>query len=134
LYGSVVWFVTLSSFGLFFFFFFQAEDGIRDRTVTGVQTCALPICSFDEPSAKFPAPLAALEQFHDAVGQLFGIPFVHPDGAIPEMVRETGFFGAHDREFVGGGNGGRQTGKASGVRKNAQKRSLILACHFLDRQ
>src|SRR5437773_12134320 len=26
------------------FFFFQAEDGIRDRDVTGVQTCALPIC------------------------------------------------------------------------------------------
>src|SRR2546430_11003234 len=29
----------------FFFFFFQAEDGIRDLTVTGVQTCALPILS-----------------------------------------------------------------------------------------
>src|SRR5207302_2207265 len=28
----------------FFFFFFQAEDGIRDFHVTGVQTCALPIC------------------------------------------------------------------------------------------
>src|SRR5690606_40456873 len=27
----------------FFFFFFQAEDGIRDFHVTGVQTCALPI-------------------------------------------------------------------------------------------
>src|SRR6266498_3697865 len=27
-----------------FFFFFQAEDGIRDADVTGVQTCALPIC------------------------------------------------------------------------------------------
>src|SRR5438067_3013366 len=27
-----------------FVFFFQAEDGIRDRNVTGVQTCALPIC------------------------------------------------------------------------------------------
>ena len=26
-----------------FFFFFQAEDGIRDIGVTGVQTCALPI-------------------------------------------------------------------------------------------
>src|SRR6266568_7821452 len=26
-----------------FFFFFQAEDGIRDGTVTGVQTCAVPI-------------------------------------------------------------------------------------------
>src|SRR5437867_6295560 len=32
-----------SSFWSKFFFFFQAEDGIRDRTVTGVQTCALPI-------------------------------------------------------------------------------------------
>src|SRR5688572_32396222 len=30
-------------FFFFFFFFFQAEDGIRDLTVTGVQTCALPI-------------------------------------------------------------------------------------------
>src|SRR5258708_18482536 len=28
---------------LVFFFFFQAEDGIRDDLVTGVQTCALPI-------------------------------------------------------------------------------------------
>src|SRR5690606_40234082 len=28
------------------FFFFQAEDGIRDFHVTGVQTCALPICPF----------------------------------------------------------------------------------------
>src|SRR5206468_9124088 len=28
---------------LLFFFFFQAEDGIRDLIVTGVQTCALPI-------------------------------------------------------------------------------------------
>src|SRR3712207_8929176 len=27
------------------FFFFQAEDGIRDIGVTGVQTCALPICA-----------------------------------------------------------------------------------------
>src|SRR5258708_27254915 len=27
------------------FFFFQAEDGIRDDLVTGVQTCALPICT-----------------------------------------------------------------------------------------
>src|SRR3989442_3521418 len=33
-----------------FFFFFQAEDGIRDADVTGVQTCALPICR------RIPAP------------------------------------------------------------------------------
>src|SRR2546430_12355208 len=30
-----------------YFFFFQAEDGIRDLTVTGVQTCALPISPAD---------------------------------------------------------------------------------------
>src|SRR5256886_5250742 len=36
-YTSIVYLCT------FFFFFFQAEDGIRDLTVTGVQTCALPI-------------------------------------------------------------------------------------------
>src|SRR5207253_10883229 len=45
-----------------FFFFFQAEDGIRDGHVTGVQTCALPI-SCERPSARigrrsrsFPTP------------------------------------------------------------------------------
>src|SRR5438128_12117989 len=32
------------------FFFFQAEDGIRDATVTGVQTCALPIFRSDPQS------------------------------------------------------------------------------------
>src|SRR5690625_6675414 len=34
-----------------FFFFFQAEDGIRDGHVTGVQTCALPILWYTEPAA-----------------------------------------------------------------------------------
>src|SRR5436305_5169791 len=33
-----------------FFFFFQAEDGIRDADVTGVQTCALPISSGEDLS------------------------------------------------------------------------------------
>src|SRR5256886_3777386 len=34
---------SVTALGLVFFFF-QAEDGIRNLTVTGVQTCALPIC------------------------------------------------------------------------------------------
>src|SRR2546430_8062775 len=48
------------------FFFFQAEDGIRDLTVTGVQTCALPIspsiaaASVSPPRATKPAPLVTL--------------------------------------------------------------------------
>src|SRR5690625_5306796 len=33
-------------YSVLFFFFFQAEDGIRDGHVTGVQTCALPIWGF----------------------------------------------------------------------------------------
>src|SRR5438034_6920541 len=37
--------LPLSYLICFFFFFFQAEDGIRDHCVTGVQTCALPICT-----------------------------------------------------------------------------------------
>src|SRR5439155_13832868 len=37
-----------------FFFFFEAEDGIRDGHVTGVQTCALPI----SPRQIFPYPLS----------------------------------------------------------------------------
>src|SRR2546427_6802618 len=40
-----------------FFFFFQAEDGIRDLTVTGVQTCALPILH----------PKIAAANFHTAL-------------------------------------------------------------------
>src|SRR3989475_6352129 len=40
---------------LFFFFFFQAEDGIRDLTVTGVQTCALPICRLSNVPSEPPA-------------------------------------------------------------------------------
>src|SRR2546430_12853321 len=46
------------------FFFFQAEDGIRDLTVTGVQTCALPI------SGMFVSPFApqtfSLDHWRDA--------------------------------------------------------------------
>src|SRR5439155_17341096 len=40
--------ILVSTFSIYFFFFFQAEDGIRDGHVTGVQTCALPIFPFDQ--------------------------------------------------------------------------------------
>src|SRR2546426_5733259 len=39
-----------------FFFFFQAEDGIRDYKVTGVQTCALPICATRSLEFSFSTP------------------------------------------------------------------------------
>src|SRR5256886_7189747 len=42
-----------------FFFFFQAEDGIRDLTVTGVQTCALPIWAYVGTSRRGARPGSA---------------------------------------------------------------------------
>src|SRR5947207_14977616 len=44
---SLCWWLVRCGFR---FFFFQAEDGIRDHCVTGVQTCALPIYSFHQTS------------------------------------------------------------------------------------
>src|SRR5438046_5594696 len=48
--------VSIQLYFFFCFFFFQAEDGIRDWSVTGVQTCALPI----SPRAGGARDLAAL--------------------------------------------------------------------------
>src|SRR6266540_1810097 len=48
-----------------FFFFFQAEDGIRDRDVTGVQTCALPIF---ESMTRVPMGLPYLLPMQHGVG------------------------------------------------------------------
>src|SRR2546430_7459072 len=49
-----------------FFFFFQAEDGIRDLTVTGVQTCALPISRQGD--------LVTLVEVKTRRGKAFGSP------------------------------------------------------------
>src|SRR5256886_6376335 len=45
---------------MLFFFFFQAEDGIRDLTVTGVQTCALPIYGYQETGRPVKATLCLI--------------------------------------------------------------------------
>src|SRR5256886_17428201 len=55
-------------------FFFQAEDGIRDLTVTGVQTCALPICVLTEAVRRRPYSVVLLdevEKAHPDVLELF---------------------------------------------------------------
>src|SRR5207249_3405360 len=50
------------------FFFFQAEDGIRDRNVTGVQTCALPLVTLDSPSVHFCSTYTATDERTKACG------------------------------------------------------------------
>src|SRR5690606_40483961 len=54
------------------FFFFQAEDGIRDFHVTGVQTCALPISRFLRQRARdeHTPPLAAAQVANLPVAQV----------------------------------------------------------------
>src|SRR5256885_4901035 len=44
--------IDKTTLSFWFFFFFQAEDGIRDYRVTGVQTCALPISAPPNPRAR----------------------------------------------------------------------------------
>src|SRR5947208_6314915 len=56
---------SVISYGFWcFFFFFQAEDGIRDDLVTGVQTCALPISGTAVRAQDLPLPVVI------AIGQL----------------------------------------------------------------
>src|SRR2546426_4553797 len=86
-----------------FFFFFQAEDGIRDYKVTGVQTCALPISRAGvgagglEPRASgglAAAPPGARDQPRDDLplhlgGQAPGRAVVHPPARRAEAAAQT---------------------------------------------
>src|SRR5256885_15974436 len=63
------------------FFFFQAEDGIRDYKVTGVQTCALPI-SFHRRRPAGGGPVAGQEQALD------GRPLGRAERVDPRADRE----------------------------------------------
>src|SRR2546425_12062139 len=78
----------------FFFFFFQAEDGIRDKLVTGVQTCALPICpaADDRRGEQAPRP-ARLRR------RLRRVPAAHGEGVrcVPGLRRIPGRDGAASR-------------------------------------
>src|SRR5437762_9813765 len=65
----------------FIFFFFQAEDGIRATSVTGVQTCALPISRY---------------------GRERGLRVEHDDAAIAVAVRHVGLVRGHIEFNFGG--------------------------------
>src|SRR5439155_7432877 len=69
-----------------FVFFFQAEDGIRDGHVTGVQTCALPICSRSGLESLF--YLIALLSVNVAILNLLPIPIL--DGGQRSEERRVG--------------------------------------------
>src|SRR2546429_3128390 len=77
-YDGVCMFMLVS-----FFFFFQAEDGIRDVAVTGVQTCALPI--------SLPRLLAVELWLSCIFGSYNGAMVVFLTEIMPINVRTSGF-------------------------------------------
>src|SRR2546430_7536167 len=74
---------------LYVFFFFQAEDGIRDLTVTGVQTCALPICGGRRQSGRIPGRISVDGDYCsvDASLQLTAAPGPRPRLPAPSFRR-----------------------------------------------
>src|SRR5256885_4987796 len=87
------------------FFFFQAEDGIRDYKVTGVQTCALPIfltfaCSAfaQEPETRRPPRSANIQQsFQGSVSQGTATETVIPLSIGDAIDREIGRASCRER-------------------------------------
>src|SRR2546422_8838246 len=88
---------------MFFFFFFQAEDGIRDVAVTGVQTCALPIS--DPPRLKRPARLAHLNVLESGAPEAVVEEHVRGAGVggirLPALVARVPFGPARTRRLLG---------------------------------
>src|SRR2546430_6124240 len=89
----------ISGGGIAFFFFFQAEDGIRDLTVTGVQTCALPISRPARP--------------RDRSGSCRGLSASSPIYHHADLDERTleGFLGFNDDDLAANRDG--QIGRAS---------------------
>src|SRR3989449_11628908 len=134
---------------VYFFFFFQAEDGIRDVAVTGVQTCALPILKTpltvlragveraittpnlpQETLATLEETLQEIKRMTELVDALLtlaradeGIAPLHREPVdlrgIVEEVRETG-------ELLAGEPGGRGEGPTSELQSR-----LHLVCRLL---
>src|SRR2546422_4633039 len=107
--GSGDLFITVSDFTSFslpmcaelLFFFFQAEDGIRDVAVTGVQTCALPISAGQEFED------GEEERYAEREGDQF-------ETQPPQPVdREAAAHAARVTRFPGGHEPAQQIGRAS---------------------
>src|SRR5690606_40930801 len=91
---------------LLFFFFFQAEDGIRDFHVTGVQTCALPIYRARTPDAVwlFADRFLAVDHFQNRT-YLLALSERHGTGAAAErwLDRTATLLGRSEERRVGEG-------------------------------
>src|SRR5207247_6563256 len=98
-------------------FFFQAEDGIRDPLVTGVQTCALPIFPVSAQAPYYGQPYGGS---YRSMGGGFGRPGLSPYlnmlrggspaanyylGVVPEFERQIGRASCRERVWRAAGEG-----------------------------
>src|SRR5699024_11874080 len=105
-----------------FFFFFQAEDGIRDRNVTGVQTCALPI--FPLPLVAGPSPVSdqspALPKFQFITDlNRYGGGGVGAETSTHEIGRAA----CREREEIAGGDEVGKKSKGGNGEEDSRKRT-----------
>src|SRR5437879_13747394 len=99
-----------------FIFFFQAEDGIRDTSVTGVQTCALPISA---------------RRRRTRTGQIYKLARSGPPPAsrpFPPLLSQTGAFqigraSCRERVEISGGSLGRRRKKKTRGHRDINARS-----------
>src|SRR5699024_12273332 len=74
-----------------YFFFFQAEDGIRDRNVTGVQTCALPICE------RLNFKKESVISFHALIGAVLGYVFLDKSKSFGDETEDESNRNYHEK-------------------------------------
>src|SRR5260370_28587649 len=77
-------------------FFFQAEDGIRDSSVTGVQTCALPISSGIHVGAA-----VSIQQLIDFATDVVGRRSADQTTGLKALTRHAVFIAAHQVRCAG---------------------------------
>src|SRR5438034_4132754 len=93
------------------FFFFQAEDGIRDHCVTGVQTCALPIywgvpvapanpVSEERLTQSANASVRSHHDFFSSLRKIFGVRLPLSWGAAALIVLVSVMIGLSSRRFA----------------------------------
>src|SRR5256885_15944963 len=106
---------------VFIFFFFQAEDGIRDYKVTGVQTCALPIFAVVEVAAvRRERRLAGVLLLGPLLGELQSLttrPVIDP-----HLARAEGALGGERSEERRVGKEGRSRGSPDHLKKKKKKK------------
>src|SRR5437867_11832698 len=108
----------------FDFFFFQAEDGIRDRTVTGVQTCALPISKIITISSTYDPVIVRARDRDD----LRAPPGDLADGAGRDDRAQIGRASCRERVWIsGGGGGGKEKSGSLAVARRAQQWTISIA-------